>query len=219
MGGLRATGRRGSSWSSVALLAAFALGAEGEAHAQESDGSAWAAIGGGALGLYSGATLGLLGSLTPCSQTYAGAKCVRIVTIAGGAVGLVSGVMLGAADRNRIGDHARDAGFGVLIGAGVGMGLRPFIQRFGWQDVTSMALAGGAIGASAKGAGIGFAAGSLVGLALWQIFPGFDLPDVVATALAGMAIGGVGALATEGVDRQTSDVPALHVIAPLTLSF
>jgi hypothetical protein len=99
------------------------------------------------------------------------------------------------------------------------MGLRPFIQRFGWQDVTSMALAGGAIGTSAKGAGIGFAAGSLVGLALWQIFPGFDLPDVVATALAGMAIGGVGALVTEGVDRQTSDMPSMHVIAPLSVRF
>ncbi len=219
MAGLRATGWRGSAWPLVAVLATLGLGFGGGAHAQESEGSAWAAIGGGALGLYSGATLGLLGSLTPCSQTYAGAKCVRIVTIAGGAVGLVSGVMLGAADRDRIGDHARDAGYGALIGAGVGMGLRPFVQRFGWQDVTGMALAGGAIGASAKGAGIGFAAGSLVGLALWQIFPGFDLPDVVAAALAGMAIGGVGALATEGVDRQTTDVPALHVIAPLAVRF
>ncbi len=219
MGGLRATSSRGSAWPSVALFAAFALGVGGEARAQESDGSTWGAIGGGALGLYSGTALGLLGSLTPCSQTYAGAKCVRIVTIAGGAVGLVGGAMLGAADPERIGDRARDAGYGALIGAGVGIGMRQLIQRFGWQDVTSMALAGGAIGASAKGAGIGFAAGSLVGLALWQIFPGFDLPDVVAAALAGMAIGGVGALAAEGVNRQTSDMPALHVIAPLSVRF
>ncbi len=209
-----ATGRGGVL--AMALLVSMLIG---EGRAQDGDGSAWAAIGGGALGLYSGATLGLLGSLTPCSQTYAGVKCVRVVTVAAGTVGLAAGVLLGAADRDRVGDHATAAGYGALVGAGAGLIMRPFIQRFGWHDVASMALAGGAIGASATGAGIGFAAGSLVGLALWQIFPDFNIPDAVATALAGMAIGGVSALAIEGVDRQTSDVPALHVIAPLVMRF
>jgi len=49
------------------LLLIFILATDG--HGQDADGSAWAAAGGAALGLYSGVMLGVLGSLTPCTQT------------------------------------------------------------------------------------------------------------------------------------------------------
>ena len=190
-----------------------------EGHAQDGDGSAWAAAGGAALGVYSGSLLGVLGSLTPCSQTYAGARCVRIATVAAGAVGLASGALLGAADGDRLGDHAKTAGYGVLIGAAAGLAMKPLIQRFGWQDVATVAALGGAIGTSAKGAGIGLAAGSLVGLILWQLIPGFELPDAFATAFAGLAVGGIGALAIEAYDRKTSDAPTFQFVAPVAVQF
>lgn len=191
----------------------------GEGRAQEDSGSTLAAAGGAALGLYSGSMLGVLGSLIPCSQTYAGARCVRIATVSAGAVGLASGALLGAADGALVGDHAKTAGYGALIGTAAGIALKPLVQRFGWQDVATVTALGGAIGTSPKGAGIGFAAGSLVGLILWQLIPGFELPDAVATAFVGLAVGGIGALAIESVDRQTGDAPMLRFIAPLTVRF
>jgi hypothetical protein len=200
----------------MALLVSMLVG---EGHAQDGDGSAWAAAGGAALGVYSGSLLGLLGSLTPCSQTYAGARCVRIATVAAGAVGLASGALLGAAGGDRLGDHAKTAGYGVLIGTAAGLAMKPLVQRFGWQDVATVAALGGAIGTSAKGAGIGFAAGSLVGLILWQLIPGFELPDAFATVFAGLAVGGIGALTGEALDRPTSDAPTFQLVAPVAVQF
>ena len=203
-------------WLAIALLLSLHIG---EGRAQDVDGSAWAAAGGAALGLYSGSMLGVLGSLIPCTQTYAGARCVRIATVSAGAVGLVSGALLGAADGERVGDHAKTAGYGALIGAAAGLAMKPLIQRFGWQDVATIAALGGAIGTSPNGAGIGLAAGSLTGVILWRIFPGFELADAVATAFVGLAVGGIGALAIESVDRHTGDGPMLRFVAPLTVRF
>lgn len=171
------------------------------------------------LGLYSGSMLGVLGSLIPCSQTYAGARCVRIATVSAGAVGLASGALLGAADGERVGDHAKTAGYGALIGTAAGLVMKPLIQRFGWQDVATVTALGGAIGTSPKGAGIGLAAGSLIGVILWQLIPEFELPDAFATTFVGLAVGGIGALAIESVDRQTGDAPMLRFVAPLTVRF
>ncbi len=67
----------------------------GDAQAQDNEGSTWAMIGGGALGLYSSGLAGTVGSLIPCNQTYGGAKCVRIAGGIAGAIGLASGVYLG----------------------------------------------------------------------------------------------------------------------------
>ncbi len=201
------------------LATGYCLMIVGEVQAQDGDGSARAAAGGAALGLYSGSLLGVLGSLTPCTQTYAGARCVRIATVAAGAVGLASGALLGAADGDRVGDHAKTAGYGVLIGTAAGLAMKPLIQRFAWQDVATVAALGGAIGTSAKGAGIGLAVGSLVGLILWQLIPGFELPDAFATAFAGLSVGGIGALAIEALDRQTSDAPTFQFVAPVALQF
>lgn len=189
------------------------------AHAQTSNGSTAAALGGAALGLYSGAVFGTLGSLIPCSQTYAGAKCVRIAVATASAIGMASGIALGAADSDRLADHAAGAGFGALIGLGAGLAVKPFVPRFAWQDVAALALAGGGVGASAKGAVIGLAAGTVIGVALWQIVPSFELPNAFAAALAGLAIGGLGALAFEGVDGHLGEPIAPAVVAPITLRF
>ena len=201
------------------LATGYCLMLAGEVQAQDADGSAWAAAAGAALGLYSGSLLGVLGSLTPCSQTYAGAGCVRIATVAAGAVGLASGALLGAADAERVGEHAKTAGYGALIGTAAGLVMKPLIQRFGWQDVATVTALGGAIGTSPKGAGIGLAAGSLIGVILWQLIPEFELPDAFATAFAGLAIGGIGALAIEALDRQTSDAPTFQFVAPVAIQF
>ncbi len=199
------------------LVTGHCLLLAGEVHGQ--DGSARAAAAGAALGLYSGSMLGVLGSLIPCSQTYAGARCVRIATVTAGTVGLVSGALLGAADAERVGEHAKTAGYGALIGTAAGLAMKPLIQRFGWQDVATVTALGGAIGTSPKGAGIGLAAGSLIGVILWQLIPEFELPDAFATAFAGLAIGGIGALAIEALDRQTSNAHTLQLVAPITVHF
>ncbi len=176
-------------------------------------------MGGAALGLYSGAVFGTLGSLIPCSQTYAGARCVRIAVATASAIGMASGIALGAADSDRLADHAVGAGLGALFGLGAGLAIKPFVPRFAWQDVAALAIAGGGVGASAKGAVIGLAAGTVIGVALWQIVPSFELPNAFAAALAGMAIGGLGALAFEGVDGHLGEAITPAVVAPITLRF
>lgn len=188
-------------------------------HAQDTNGSTAAAVGGAALGLYSGAVFGTLGSLMPCTQTYAGAKCMRIAVATASAIGMASGIALGAADSERLADHAVGAGIGALFGLGAGLALKPFVPRYAWQDVAALALAGGGVGASAKGAVIGLGAGTVIGVALWQLIPSFELPNAFAAALAGLAIGGLTALAFEGVDAHSSDpgIPALF--APVTIRF
>ena len=190
-----------------------------EARAQDAGGSTGAALGGAALGLYSGAVLGTLGSLIPCSQTYAGAKCVRIVTVAASAIGMAGGIALGAADADRLADHAVGAGLGALFGFGAGLALKPFIPRYTWQDVAAFALAGGGVGASAKGALIGVGAGTAIGIALWQLIPSVELPNALAAALAGMAIGGLSGWIYEGVDRQVGDPAPSLVRIPFTVRF
>ncbi len=84
--------------------------------AQESDGSTAAAVAGGALGLASGATLGAVGSIIPCSQTGPGPTCVRWSAIGGGAIGVTGGALLGAGDSDRLADAAVGAGIGFVAG-------------------------------------------------------------------------------------------------------
>jgi len=172
---------------SAALLAAPA----DELSGQETSGSTWAAIGGGALGLYSGAVLGSIGSWVPCNQVYGSVECVRTATIAGGVMGAASGAVIGAIDSETLGDAAVGAGVGFGAGIVAGAVMRPFLQRFGWDDVAAVGIMGGAIGASPVGAAIGFGAGTLVGVVLWQLVPSFELTDAVAFSLGGLALGGV----------------------------
>ncbi len=193
----------------VLILAALVFAAPRAAPAQESDGSAGAAAAGGALGLYAGATLANVGSIIPCTQTYAGPTCVRWSSVTGGALGLAGGLALGAADSERVEDTAVRAGIGFLAGSAAGLVVKSAAQRVGWADVATLGLIGGAIGSAPRGAAIGLAAGGAVGLILYGTVDGFELPDLLGAALAGLAIGGITQWVAEGIDAQTQDSPVL----------
>ena len=105
----------------VLALALFFAGTPAVTSGQESGGSTAAAVAGGALGLASGATLGAVGSMIPCSQTGPGPSCVRWSAIGGGVIAASGGALLGAGDSNRLGDAALGAGYACTT---------PFITNF-----------------------------------------------------------------------------------------
>lgn len=215
---------RGRRWArvvaalcSVGLVVAYAT----PARAQTS-GSTWAAIGGGALGLYSGAVLGSMGSWLPCNRTYQSMTCVRTSTVAAGVLGAASGVVIGAVDSETLGDAALGAGIGFAAGAAAGVIMKPFLQRFGWDDVAAVGLMGGAIGASPVGAVIGLGAGTVIGVALWQLVPSIELSDALAFSVGGMALGGLTGWVYRALDVESSQpAPAAHAAIPIgfTLTF
>lgn len=161
----------------------------GAAVCQETSGSTGAAIAGAALGAYSGAMLGTMGSIVPCTQTYWGAKCVGWSAVFGGAIGLSSGAVIGANDSDEIKRAVETAGIGFGIGVVAGLVIKPIAQRVGWQDVAAVGLMGGAVGAAPKGAVIGLGVGTVVGFTLSRTVDGFNLPDAVGAAIAGAAVG------------------------------
>jgi len=187
--------------------------------AQEASGSGWAAVAGGVLGLYSGATLASFGSLVPCTQSYPGPKCVGWSAAAGGAIAATGGLLLGGADAERLGDVALGTGIGFLAGGVVGLVLRSQAQRFGWADVGTVGLLGGAIGSAPLGAAAGFGAGGVVGIILWLTVDGFDSPDALGAAAAGLALGGLTQWLVRGIDSQGSGTPVLQVTLPVGLGF
>jgi hypothetical protein len=203
-------------WFLLVTLALGTLpsGAEGQQNA-----SAWRSMAGGALGAYSGAMLGTLGSVTPCTETYAGPTCVRWSAIAGGVIGLGSGAVIGANNKDALEDAAVGAGVGFLIGAGAGVVLKPIVQRFSWQDVAALGLVGGAVGAAPVGSAIGFAAGGLTGFVLWKAVDGFEMPHAVAMALGGLAIGGLTEWVVGAADSWSTGQPNLQVVVPFSVSF
>ena len=94
---------------SIAAIWLFALscgsaGLRGQETTDSTDGSTWAAVGGAALGAYSGTVLGALGSLIPCTRTYEGPACVRPAAIGGGIIGGLGGATIGAIDASLIGN-------------------------------------------------------------------------------------------------------------------
>ena len=184
--------------------------------AQESGGSTAAAVGGGALGLASGATLAAVGSLVPCSQSYPGPTCMRWSSAAGGALGLTGGAMLGSADSDRLGDAAVGAGIGFVAGAAVGLVLKSSAERFGWQDVAAVGLLGGSVGSAPLGSAAGFLGGAVVGAALWALVDDFKSPDMFGSALAGMAIGGIAEWLARGIDSRTN-MSEIRFTAPLRI--
>ncbi len=171
--------------------------------ARAQEGSDWARVAGGALGLYSGAVLGSLGGLVPCSQTYAGAWCVQAAGAVGGAIALGGGIYLGGVDEDAVTSAARGAGYGLLIGSAAGFVLKEAVPRLGWNDVVAGGLIGTAIGASAEGAALGLAAGSVVGGVLYLTVPSFDFPNSAGVALTGMAVGGIGSWIVRSVDANS----------------
>jgi hypothetical protein len=188
------------------------------APAQETAGSGWARVGGGALGLYSGAVLGVAGSLIPCSQTLAGVKCVRAAGVAGGVIGLAGGVYLGDADAEAVASAFRGAGYGLLAGSLMGFTLKEIVPHYGWADVFTAGAVGAAIGASAPGAAIGLAAGVAVGTVLWWAVPSFELADAMATGFVGMAVGGLAGWIVRAVDARSDAVMTYQVRVPLNIA-
>ena len=187
----------------------------------QTSGSTWAAIGGGALGLYSGAVLGSMGSWLPCNRTYQSMTCVRASTVTAGVLGAASGVVIGAVDSETLGDAAVGAGIGFAAGAAAGMVMKPFLQRFGWDDVAAVGLMGGAIGASPVGAAIGFGAGTLIGVVLWQVVPSIELSDALAFSVGGMALGGITGWVYRAFDVESAVPAAAWAAIPIgfTLTF
>jgi hypothetical protein len=203
----------------LAVAGVLALCATAPVEAQGSDHAAWNTIGGGALGLYSGAVLGTLGSLIPCGQTYATARCVRIAVVGAGTVGFVSGALLGEGDPARIEDAAKAGAIGLAAGAAVGVVLKPMIQGFRWADVGSLSIVGSAAAASGTGTAIGFGVGALTGLVLWKTVPSFDLEDAAGLSLAGLAAGGLVTWLVRGIEAQSGGHPSAGGTMPLVVSF
>jgi hypothetical protein len=198
---LRTDGRARSA-GLVLLLCVVAVGAPPPAAAQE--GAAFAAVGTAALGAYSGATLGLLGGLVPCSTTLRGLACSRVAAGVGGVIGGISGAVIGSADRDFAKRYVRNAGIGAFIGVGTGLVLQELVRQYGWLDAGAGALIGGAIGAAPKGAGIGGGIGAAVGISLWAIFPMVEPGDAVALTLLGVAVGGLTQWITDAAEAGSS---------------
>lgn len=172
------------------------------------EGSTGAAVAGAALGGFSGVMLGTLGSIIPCSQTYAGASCVRVAAIAGGTIGFAGGIYLGAGSNDAIERAARGAGFGLLFGTATGVGMKMFLPRFGWADVAATGLIGASIGASARGAALGLVAGTAIGFGMFALDDRFGLPNAVSIGLIGAAAGGIGSWFVRAVqERQEGTLP------------
>lgn len=169
------------------------------------DGSTWAAVGGAALGAYSGTVLGTVGSLIPCTRTYEGPACVRPAAIAGGLIAGISGASLGAADAGRVEDYFVAGAIGATVGAGALLAIQPLLERWSWADVGAGALVGGAVASSGTGAAIGFGAGVVIGVAAWQLVPAMKLPDAAAVTLFGLAAGGIGGWVFRALDAHEND--------------
>jgi hypothetical protein len=179
-------------------------GGAGEAHAQETSGSAGAAIGGAALGVASGAMLGVTASLIPCSKTVSQLTCARASTLSAGLIGLGSGTLVGAWDSRRLGSAAKGAAIGLGAGAAVGLVLKEVVRQYGWLDVVSTGALGMAFGAQPEGTALGLGAGLFVGSVLWLAIPSYGLPDLAAAGLIGMAAGGVAAWVVDAVEANSS---------------
>ena len=195
-----AVGRVSAVWLFALYCGSTVLGAQ-ETN-DSSDGSAWAAVGGAALGAYSGTVLGTVGSLMPCTRTYEGPACVRPAAIGGGLIGGLSGAALGAVDASRVGDAFVAGVIGATVGGAALLAVQPFLERWSWGDVGAGAVIGGAVAASGPGAAIGFGAGAIIGVATWKLFPSVKLPDAVSVTLFGLAAGGIGGWIWRAVDAQ-----------------
>lgn len=184
---------------------ALAPGGAVEAQAQNTSGSAGAAIGGAALGVASGAMLGVTASLIPCTKTLSQLTCVRVSTLSAGLVGLGSGTLVGAWDSGRLGNSAKGAAIGFGAGAAVGFVLKEVVRQYGWLDVLSTGAIGMAIGAQPEGAVLGLGAGLFVGSILWLTVPSYGIPDLAAAGLIGVAAGGLAAWVFDAVEANTSE--------------
>lgn len=185
----RRTGFRGRRlWAFAAASAWFLVPVASSAQGKEDIAAAW---GGGALGAYSGATLGLVAGLPPCNLTVRGTRCARFATVLGALVGSGSGAVLSYHDPDALHDRIRGAGFGALAGVALGVGLKRAVRQVDARDVGAVAAVGAALGTAPVGAGVGLGVGIIVGSALWLAVPGYGLPEAAAIGVVALAIGGL----------------------------
>lgn len=168
---------------------------------------------GAVLGAYSGATLGLVGSMFPCGRTGDGQRCVVSATSVGAALGLAMGGLIGSQDRDGLEDRLRGAGWGVAAGSAVGLTVSALVERFGVYDAASIAWVGGAIGAAPGGALLGTGVGATAGLLGWLALPNSGPQELVLFTLAGMAIGGMLDWADGAAERRSAAVSASFSVA------
>ena len=215
---LRTRSRRLAVGASICLSVPACLHtAAGAAQAQETSGSAGAAIGGAALGAASGAMLGVMGSLIPCSSTLAQLTCVRASALSGGFIGLGSGTLTGAWDSDRLGSAAKGAAIGLGAGAAVGLVLKEVVRQYGWLDVAATGAIGMSLGAQPVGAGLGLGAGLFVGSVLWLAVPSWGPIDLAAAGLLGAAAGGIAAWVVDAVEANSSGGPGVTIPFSLRL--
>ncbi|HSG82101.1 MAG TPA: hypothetical protein VLC48_07620 [Gemmatimonadota bacterium] len=182
--------------------------------ARAQDRSTAATAGGAALGLYSGALLGLAGSTVPCAQVSGTRTCARVALGVGGVAGGVAGGLLGDADTRAVEDAFRAAGYGALAGAAVGVLVKELVYYYDWGDVLAFTALGSAIGPVWPGAALGLAAGGALGFGLYLVFPTIEFTDAVALGGVGLAVGGLAAWAIKAADARSeggNSAPSLTV--------
>ncbi|MEE8362314.1 MAG: hypothetical protein V3R71_09155 [Gemmatimonadales bacterium] len=201
------------------MLGLLLLLAAGPASASaQTAGSSGAAAVGAALGGVAGATFAAVGSIFPCTRTYAGAKCVRTSSIMGTALGLASGMAIGSGNLEEVERMATGAAIGFAIGSGVGLVVKKVVLYSTWGDVVATGAIGMAVGTSPEGALIGLGAGAIVGMVAWQLIPRFDLVNATDATLLGMTIGGIGSLVLRGFQAQAEGT-AQTVTLPINIRF
>ncbi len=176
---------------SVALSALMITTGTWPLSGQSIDGSTLDTALGGALGAYSGATLGLIGGLFPCNRTADGRRCVVSSASVGAALGIAMGGITGSQNRSLMIERAEYAAYGAGAGVLVGLVLRKAVHQYGWLDVLTASVVGGAVGAASEGVLMGTGAGAVVGGLAWGIVPGGGVQDFVLFTLAGAAVGGM----------------------------
>jgi hypothetical protein len=181
------------------ILLALSLCASRSA-AQEPRGSTPAALGGAALGAYSGSVFGLLGGVGPCNRILSGPACPRIAAAVGAGVGLVAGAWMGTEDSGSLNARWRGAGYGAAAGTLVGYGLSRGVRQYGWLDV---------------GTFLGVGTGAAVGGLLWLVVPEMKIGDAVAVSLVGLAVGGLAGWVS-GMDVHRDSPP---LVIPLQVRF
>jgi hypothetical protein len=172
--------------------------------AQQVDGALGHILSGAALGAYSGGTLGLVGSLFPCNRTADGRQCVVSAASTGAALGIAMGGTIGSQDRNALRRRVDRAGIGAGAGAAVGLVLRQAVDRYGWWDVATTSLIGGALGAAPEGALIGAGAGAVAGSVAWALVPDAGVQELVLFTLVGVALGGMVDWALGAADKPST---------------
>lgn len=200
------------------LVLLLLLAAGQQSLVAQTAGSSGAAAVGAALGGVAGGTFAAVGSIFPCTRTYAGARCVRTSSIMGTVLGLASGMAIGSGNLEEVERMATGAAIGFAIGGGIGLVMKKVILYSTWGDVVASGAIGMAVGTSPEGALIGFGAGALVGVVAWQLIPRFDLVNATDATLLGMAVGGIGYLVYRGFQAQAEGT-AQTVTLPINIRF